>query len=211
MYTRTQGALAAYLSETFVGDDPFAEIRAAGEVLRPGMQVSPYEAYLLRWIVRISGATRILELGCFMGYSARTMADGMPESGTLITLERSAEYATMAVQHCAPDARITVAQGDALSWVRAYDGPPFDLLFLDAEKREYPDYLEAAWPHLTHNAWILADNSLLWGAVTGEDPKAASAEATDAMRRFNAMLADRTRFDGVLLTTPEGLTVARRR
>jgi predicted O-methyltransferase YrrM len=207
MYTRTQGALAAYLTETFVGEDPFAEIRAAGEVLRPGMQVSPHEAHLLR----ISGATRILELGCFMGYSARTMADGMAENGRLITLERSAEYAAMAVQHCVPDARISVQQGDALEWINAYQGPQFDLLFLDAEKRQYPDYLEAAWPHLTPNAWILADNSLLWGAVTGEDPKAASAEATDAMRRLNATLADRTRFDGVLLTTPEGLTVARRR
>lgn len=211
MQSRTEGALAAYLTQTFVGEDPFAAVRADGQTRHPGMQLSPYEAHLLAWLVRISGAKRILEVGTFMGYSALHMARSMPPDGRIITLEKSTENAARAAQHMAQDARIELVQTDALSWIQNYQGERFDLLFLDAEKRQYPAYLEAAWDHLSPHAWVLADNSLLWGAVSGEDPAAASKEATEAMRRFNATLADSTKFDGVLLTTPEGLTVARRR
>jgi predicted O-methyltransferase YrrM len=211
MQTRTQGKLAEYLSHTFVGDDAFAHVRAEGEKRHPGMQVSPYEAHLLAWLVTISGAKRILEVGTFMGYSTLFMAQSLPKNGHITTLEKSAENAKIAAGHVAQDARIEVVCTDALEWIRNYNGAPFDLLFLDAEKRQYPAYLEAALPHLSPHAWVLADNSLLWGAVSGDDPSAASKEATEAMRKFNATLADPSHFDGVLLTTPEGLTVARRR
>jgi predicted O-methyltransferase YrrM len=211
MLSRTQGKLADYLAQTFVGDDPFAPVRAEGEKRHPGMQVSPYEAHLLAWLVTISGAKRILEVGTFMGYSALYMASALPKDGSIITLEKSDENANIAAQHVAQEKRIEVVCTDALAWIKNYAGETFDLIFLDAEKRHYPNYLEAVLPYLSPNAWILADNSLLWGAVSGEAPKAASKEATEAMRRFNALLADKTKFDGVLLTTPEGLTVARRR
>ncbi|MBN8543892.1 MAG: O-methyltransferase [Alphaproteobacteria bacterium] len=211
MKTRTEGKLAEYLSSTFVGNDPFAHVRAEGETRHPGMQVSPYEAHLLAWLVTISGAKRILEVGTFMGYSTLYMASAMPKNGSVITLEKSEENAKIAAAHVAQDKRIEVVCTDALAWIQNYSGAPFDMIFLDAEKRQYPAYLEAALSHLSPNAWVLADNSLLWGAVSGDDPKAASKEATEAMRAFNALLADKTKFDGVLLTTPEGLTVARRR
>lgn len=211
MQTRTQGQLAEYLSNTFVGEDPFAAVRAEGEKRHPGMQVSPYEAHLLAWLVTISGAKRILEVGTFMGYSTLYMARALPEDGEVLSLEKSNEHAERAAQHVAHDKRINVVCTDALEYIRNYSGEKFDLIFLDAEKRQYPAYLEAALPHVKPNAWVLADNSLLWGAVSGEDPKAASKEATEAMRKFNALLADKSKFDGVLLTTPEGLTVARRK
>ncbi|MFZ4124876.1 MAG: O-methyltransferase [Rickettsiales bacterium] len=211
MLSRTQGKLAEYLSSTFVGDDPFASVRAEGEKRHPGMQVSPYEAHLLAWLVTISGAKHILEVGTFMGYSTLTMASALPKDGGIITLEKSDENAKIAAQHCAQDKRIEVVCADAQAWIKNYAGEKFDMIFLDAEKRQYPAYLKAALPHLNPNAWVLADNSLLWGAVSGDDPKAASKEATEAMRKFNALLADKTKFDGVLLTTPEGLTVARRK
>ena len=211
MHTRTEGKLSEYLTQTFVPNDAFAAVRAEGEKYHPGMQVSPYEAGILAWLVTISGAKRILEVGTFMGYSTLTMAASLPKDGHISTLEKSAEYAALATKHCAVDSRIKVFETDALAWIKNYTGEKFDLLFLDAEKRQYPNYLESALPHMSANAWVLADNSLLWGAVSGEDPSAASKEATEAMRRFNAHLADKKMFDGVLLTTPEGLTVARRR
>lgn len=211
MQTRTQGQLAEYLSNTFVGEDAFAHVRAEGEKRHPGMQVSPYEAHLLAWLVTISGAKRILEVGTFMGYSTLFMARALPKDGSIVSLEKSDESAKIATQHVAQDKRITVVCTDALEYIRNYSDEKFDLIFLDAEKRQYPAYLEAALPHLNPHAWVLADNSLLWGAVSGEDPKAASKEATEAMRKFNALLADKSKFDGVLLTTPEGLTVARRK
>jgi len=211
MQTRTEGKLAEYLAQTFVGEDAFADVRAVGEMRHPGMQVSPYEAQVLAWLTTISGAKRILEVGTFMGYSTLYMARALPKDGHITTLEKSDEHAKIAEAHCAQDTRINVVCTDALEWIRNYKGEKFDLIFLDAEKRQYPSYLEAALPHLNPHAWVLADNSLLWGAVSGEDPSAASKEATEAMRTFNATLADKTKFDGVLLTTPEGLTVARRR
>ena len=211
MQTRTEGKLAEYLTQTFVGDDVFASVRAAGEVRHPGMQVSPYEAQVLAWLTTISCAKRILEVGTFMGYSTLYMASALPKDGSIISLEKSKEHAGHAAAHCAQDARIEVVCTDALAWIKNYSGEKFDLIFLDAEKRQYPNYLEAALPHLNARAWVRADKSLLWGAVSGEEPKAASKEATEAMRAFNATLADKTKFDGVLLTTPEGLTVARRK
>lgn len=211
MKTRTEGKLAKYLTQTFVGEDPFAHVRATGETRHPGMQVSPYEAHLLAWLVTISGAKRILEIGTFMGYSTCWMASVLPKDGALISLENNPEHAHIAAQHCTQHNHITIIETDALEWIKDYSGAPFDLLFLDAEKRYYPDYLDAALPHLSTYAWVVADNSLLWGAVSGEDPSAASQEAVSAMRRFNALLADKTKFDGVLLTTAEGLSVARRR
>jgi caffeoyl-CoA O-methyltransferase len=106
---------------------------------------------------------------------------------------------------------VTIHHADALTWLRAQPpAPRYDLLFIDAEKRAYPEYLKIALPLLTPDALIIGDNSLLFGALSGEAPDAASVEAKDAMLCFNAMLADPTHFEGILLPTSEGLTVARR-
>lgn len=217
MQTRADGKTLAYLTRTFAPEpDYIAAIHAEGERRRPGMQVSAYEGALLAWIVRISGARRILEVGTFMGYSTLWMASALPEDGQITTLEASAEYAAQARAHfsASPHAgRISLAQGDALAWLRTAEAAthPFDLVFIDADKRNYARYLEAALPLLTPRGWVVGDNTLLFGALAGERPDAASAEAKEAMAAFNARLADPDQFDAMLLPTPEGLTVARRR
>lgn len=211
MHTRNESRVIDYITETFVTEPAWLKpVRTKGEELRPGMQLSSYEGHLLCWLAKLVGATRILEIGTFMGYSTLWMA----HSGARITsLEFNGDYAALARQHVAasPDAdRVTVENGDALAWLAAQQKTPtYDMLFIDAEKRSYVKYLELALPLLKPRALIVGDNSLLWGAVTGEAPEAASKEATQVMRTFNTMLGDASRFESLMLPTIEGLTVAR--
>jgi caffeoyl-CoA O-methyltransferase len=166
-------------------------------------------------LARLVGAQNILEIGAFMGYSTLWMASALPANGTIISLEFRDEHAALARAHAASSphaAQVTIHEGDALHWLGAQAVTPrFDMLFIDAEKRAYPEYLQAALPLLTPHALVVADNSLLWGALSGDAPDAASKEAKTGMQRFNDMLADPALFDGILLPTPEGLTVGRRK
>lgn len=211
MHTRDNTAALRYIHEVFVREPAWlAPVREAGEARRPGMQLSPYEGHLLRWLVQLTGTRRVLEIGTFMGYSALWMAAG---GAQVTTLESSVEVATIAAQHIAASphaSQVSVVSVDALAWLAAQPPQPqFDLLFIDAEKRSYVQYLEAALPLLHPRALVVGDNTLLWGAVHGETDTRASPEAIAAMRHFNTLLANPAHFDGVMLPTPEGLTVAR--
>lgn len=214
--TRNSSATVDYITKTFVTEhDWLKAARAKGEELVPGMQLSPYEGYLLSWLVRMSGAKQVLEIGTFMGSSALWMATALPKDGHVTTLEFKPEHALLARRHVAasPHAQqVEVLEGDALTWLESQKPQAkFDFIFIDAEKRNYPNYLEAALPLLNPHAWVVGDNTLLFGALSGAVPDAASAEAKAGMQKFNELLADKTKFDGVLLPTPEGLTVARKK
>ncbi|MFM9889158.1 MAG: O-methyltransferase [Rickettsiales bacterium] len=212
MQSRAAGPTLDYIQRTFVREpDWLSSARAEGERRHPGMQVSPYEGHLLRWLVSVSGARRILEIGTFMGCSTLWMADGLTESGHITALEFAADHAAQAQQHFAQSphaARITVHHTDAHAWLAAQpQTPQFDMVFIDAEKAGYARYLDAALPLLTPRGWIIGDNTLLFGELaTMQEPKNA---AQQSMQQFNAALANAERFESVLLPTPEGLTVAR--
>jgi caffeoyl-CoA O-methyltransferase len=189
------------------------DVRDAGEQLRPGIQLAAYEAGLVAWLLRLHRAKRILEIGGFVGASALAMVEQVPNA-QVVTLEREAAAATLARTHINAHAegRITLMEGDALALLHSAEitqTAPFDAVFIDAEKRHYPQYLKAALPLLAPGALILADNTLLFGAMSGEQLRAnVSAESKTAMAQFHTILADRTRFDTMLLSTLEGLTVA---
>lgn len=213
---RNNGADIAYMSRTFVREPEYiAASRAAGEQRRPGMQISSYEGYLLQWLVRISGAKQILEIGTFMGTSTMWMAGGLPEDGRIITLESSEEYVALASQHIAASPvvdRIELATGPALDWFKTRPVvPQFDLVFIDADKNNYANYLEEVLPRMNKRGWIIGDNTLLFGVMSGKNPDGASAAAKTSMTKFNETLADSSRFESVMLPTVEGMTVARLR
>ena len=214
MQTRNEGPTLAYMTRTFVHEPAWiAACRAEGEKRRPGMQISPYEGHVLQWLVRISGAKQLLEIGTFMGTSSLWLAGGLPEGGTLTSLEFDAEHAHAATAHITASpftGRVVITHTDAHAWLAALPvAPQFDMVFIDAEKKGYADYLDAVLPRMRPRGWIIGDNTLLFGALSGENPKAASAAAKAAMARFNETLADSTRFESVMLPTAEGLTVAR--
>lgn len=213
---RNTGAALSYMTRTFVHEPNYIAVsRAAGEQRRPGMQVSSYEGHLLQWLVKISGAKHILEIGTFMGTSTLWMAGGLPENGLITTLEASQDYAALARQHIAASPlvdRVEMAVGPALDWFRTRPAvPQFDFVFIDADKNNYANYLEEVIPRMNKHGWIVGDNTLLFGVMSGENPEGASAAAKEAMTKFNATLADPARFETVMLPTVEGMTIARLR
>lgn len=215
MQQRNEGKTIDYITRTFVAEPPYiARMRQEGEQRRPGMQVSPYEGSVLAWLVSISGAKRILEIGTFMGYSTLWMASALPEGGHITSLECDEGYAHQAHKniHDAPCVRkIEIIRTEALPWLQAQMRSGFDLVFIDADKRNYFNYLNAVLPLMNPRGFIVGDNTLLWGALSGDAPDAAKDDAKLAMTQFNEKLADPALFDSTLLTTPEGLTVARLR
>lgn len=211
--SRSHDALRHYIDSQFAPEDALLrQVRAAGEALRPGMQISAGEGKLLSMLAKMIGARRILEIGCFMGYSAICLARALPEDGTLITLEASGEYADLAQQHFdASQLPITLKRGKALDVMATLEGA-FDLIFIDADKANYANYLLAALPLLRKGGLMIGDNTLLFGAMIGEPQQRVSAAAIQAMKRFNRLMSgDGAPLEGVLIPTNEGLSVAIRR
>lgn len=211
MTTDRDTALARYVQQHFVTEpERWQARRAVGESLRSGLQMSPYEAALVAWLLRLHGATHVLEVGSFVGVSALWLASALPPDGTVTTIERDATYAThaRATMQDAGETRVECVEADILDYL-ATCTTRYDALFLDGEKKTYADVLNAALPHLKKGALIIADNTLLFGAMLGEAPRARVTDTQHAaMERFHTTLADTTRFDTTLLPTTEGLTVA---
>lgn len=214
MQARHHDASVAYITKRFVTEpDAFAAVRRLGEQLRPGMQVSPYEGHLLAWLIRTSGAQRALEVGSFVGYSTLWQASALPDRGHITALEIDSAHAAHTRTHAQEAGlagKITVEQVDAIAYLKNYNGAPFDYLFIDGVKKDYVTYLDLALPHLTQNAWVIADNTLLFGAFTDNAREKVSVAAFNAMTEFHARMAAGDTFDAVMLPTHEGLIVARR-
>jgi caffeoyl-CoA O-methyltransferase len=177
---------------------------------RAGMMVGPLEGGFLAALVGISGATSILEIGTFTGYSAITMAAALPEGGRIDTCEVSEEHAAIAQRHidASPYAdRIHVHLGPAAATVAGLPGP-FDMVFIDADKSGYDAYLEAVLPKLSPRGFVVLDNVLWSGRVLDES---ADDPDTAALRTLNDKLRDDPRVEVVLLPVRDGVSIVRRR
>jgi caffeoyl-CoA O-methyltransferase len=188
---------------------------AAGETRRQlenraGMMVGPLEGGFLAALVAISGASTILEIGTFTGYSAMTMAAALPEGGRVITCEVSQEHAAIAQAHidASPykDA-IEVRLGPAVNTIAELPGP-FDMVFIDADKASYDAYYEATLPKLAAGGFIVFDNVLWSGRVLAETADDAD---TAALRVLNDKLRDDPRVDVVLVPIRDGVSIVRPR
>ncbi len=215
----TQDLLAsidAYVEGLFAPSDPVLEraLRRSREAGLPEVQVSPNEGKLLQLLAEISGARRILEIGTLGGYSTIHLARALPEGGRLISLELDERHAQVARENIAGAGLSDVVEvrvGDArglLAAVAAEPAEPFDLVFIDAEKEGYPEYLEWAIRLSRPGSVILVDNTIRGGAVL--DPDDEPARAT---RGFNEKLARDPRLSALVLplirTRVDGLAIAR--
>jgi caffeoyl-CoA O-methyltransferase len=175
----------------------------------PMMQVGRVEGALLRMLVAISGARRVLEIGTFTGYSALSMAESLPDGGRIVTCDIDPEAVAVAKRFFAKSPhgnKIEVRLGDALETLRALpDEDTFDLVFLDADKRRYVDYYEAVVPRLSKGGLVVGDNALWSGAVV--DPKTDDDRGIAA---FNDRVVNDPRVDCVLLPVRDGVMVARK-
>lgn len=181
----------------------------AEEMGRSSMQVSEDQAVLIRFLLRLVGAGRVLEIGTFIGLSALVIADALGPEGSLICLDRSDEWTGQARalwEESGVSERIELHLGDAHETVRRLEGP-FDAVFVDADKKGYVDYLQQVTPLLRTGGLLLVDNTLWYGRVA--DPEITDDE-TQAIRRFNQALAADPAFDVAMVGVADGLTMARR-
>jgi caffeoyl-CoA O-methyltransferase len=188
--------------------DLAAETRAAQE--QHGMMVGRLEGRFLQTLVWMSGARRVLEIGTFTGYSALSMAAGLPPDGTIVTCELDPARAATARRwfDASPYGdRIEIKVGPALDSVATLAGP-FDFVFIDADKEGYGAYYEAVLPNLADHGVIAVDNVLWSGRVL--DPEDSTA-STLAIRAFNDFVAADPRVVCVMATVRDGVTLIRHR
>lgn len=168
---------------------------------------------MMSWMIR---PKRILELGTFTGYSALCLAEGLAEGGKLVTIEHNDELEETIRRNLARSPlgeKIELIIGDAKEVLSGLmPGAPnkesFDLVFMDADKREYCAYLEAVYPMVPVGGFILADNTLWDGHVV--DPAYDKDKQTLGLRAFNDKLKEDDRFEQVILPLRDGLTIIRK-
>jgi caffeoyl-CoA O-methyltransferase len=203
--------LSAYIADHAPAPSPLERelIEETGHLEMAQMQISAEQAAFLRFLVTVSGAEQILEIGSFTGYSALAMASALPADGSLIALDRSEEWTAIARRYWEQAGladRIHLRIGDAAESLAAMpEEPTFDLVFLDADKTGYPEYLELVVPRMNQGGVLVADNTLRRGLVA--DP-ADTSESIEAVRRFNDLIVADDRLEAQLLPLFDGLTVA---
>ncbi len=165
---------------------------------------------LLKMLTSMIAPRRVLELGTFSSYSALCMAEALADDATLDTIEVDDELEDFIRENIAssPHGRkIRLHIGDAIETMRRWQPEEFDLIFIDADKRNYDKYYEAALPLLRQGGYIIADNTLWDGHVTETDPRSAQ---TLGIMRFNDMVAADKRVEKVIIPLRDGLTIIRK-
>lgn len=207
-------ALAAWAEATYRPEDAvLREIRerSAARGLPP-IQVGKMDGLHLEVLARAAGSRRAVEIGTLGGYSGVCLLRGMGERGVLDTFEVDplhAEVARESFERAGVAARARVHVGPALERLREVEREgPFDLVFVDADKRGYPAYLAWAEEHLRPGGVLLADNAFGFGHVHERSPAGEEPAAMDALRRFSERLARGGRFRATVLPTAEGLSFA---
>lgn len=206
-----------YVERLFAAPDPRLErnLQAASAAGLPSINVSPAEGKLLYLLVKIAGAGRVLEIGTLGGYSTTWLARAVAPGGTVVTLERDpvhAEVARRSLEGVAPGVRIDVRLSDAAEAMRTMiesGEEPFDVVFIDADKPRYVEYLELALPLSRPGTVILADNLIRHGLVLDEATEDANARGAQA---FNAAIAAHPRLESLVLpllrNTVDGLSIS---
>jgi len=182
------------------------EAYTRSEVPGSNMLIGPLGASLLKTLVRVSRANRILEVGCYTGYSALSMAEALPEEGQLISMDVDAETSAIARRFwdSSPHGKkIKLILGPAVESIPKLEGN-FDLVFIDADKSNYSRYFELCWPLLPSGGLLVADNCLWDGKVL--DPKNADAQ-TMAIMNFNQLVRSRTDLTACLVPIRDGIFV----
>jgi caffeoyl-CoA O-methyltransferase len=206
----TAGRYAAEHTTPLVGAVDAAAEWTQSNTDDPGMMAGLLEARLLEALVVSSRAMRVLEIGTFTGVGALTLAAALPSGGRVITLEIDEVSAAVARRHieASPYAdRIELIVGDAKETLQTLEGP-FDLVWIDAWKADYPAYYDLVVAKLAPTGVIAADNLFRDGAALD---RAAEDQGTEGIRAFARRVQDDPRVHNVLLTIGDGVMLAWRR
>lgn len=181
------------------------------KVLQPRMLSGPLQGRLLGLLAQMTVPKRILEVGTFTGYATLCLAEGLPPEGVIDTIDCNEEivafqnsffekspYRKQIHQHLG-DAKVLIPQLEQ----------QYDLVFLDADKRYYPEYFEMILPKLNTNGLLIADN-VLWSGKVLDKIDAHDAD-TKALHQFNQMMAEDKSLTTVFLPLRDGLSIGRKR
>ncbi|MDR6548880.1 O-methyltransferase [Paenibacillus qinlingensis] len=177
----------------------------------PEISIAPGYGRLLTMMVTMIGAKRVLEIGALGGYSGICLARGLKEGGKLISLELKQDFADVAKRNVIDAGLgefVEYRIGEALTHLNELrvQGERFDFFFIDADKVNYPNYLELAIKLANPGAIIAGDNTLMRGKVVDEKQTKASVQA---MRTFNQRIATDERLESTILPAYDGLALAR--
>ena len=177
----------------------------------PRMLTGAVQGRFLTMLARISGAERVLEIGTFTGYSSTCFAYGIKEGGMVDTLEINDELEDLireGWERAGVRDRITLHIGDAKETLRTLSGP-YDIVYMDANKREYCDYYDLIFDLVRQGGLILADD-VLWDGKLWQDPM-PSDKQTLGIAAFNDMVAADSRVESVILPWRDGLNIIRKK
>lgn len=197
-------AVDNYLVETLIPNDPLLSqvLENNQRAGLPAIDVAANQGQFLALLVRMTGAKRILEIGTLGGYSTIWMARELPVDGELLTLEADAHHAAVARENfrlAGVDDRVAVLEGPALaSLEKLGDRPPFDLIFIDADKPNNPNYLRWALRYSRPGTVIVGDNVVRDGEVTNPD---SADDRVQGVREFIAMMGSDPRLTVTALQT----------
>ena len=203
-------AAARYAEEN---TSPFEDQIAAaaawtqGNTRSPGMMSGLAEARLLEALIVVGGGRHVLEIGTFTGVGTLTIAAALPVDGRVTTLEVDEDIAAVARRHfdASPYGhRVELIVGDALETIAGLEGP-FDLVYIDAWKANYPQYFDAVLPTLAERGVIVADNLFRGGAALDATDE---SESTVGIREFARQVQQEERVHNVLLTIGDGVMLA---
>ena len=178
------------------------------KVLQPRMISGAYQGRLLSIISKIINPKKILEIGTFTGYSTLCLAEGLDENGEIHTVDINEELFDLQRKYFKKSSfnnNITQHLGNALDIIPKLDHD-FDLIFLDADKINYPKYLDILIVRLKKGGVLLSDNVLWDGKVLNEISQ--KDKSTKAIVEYNKMLNNRTDMDSVILPIRDGITIS---
>ncbi len=176
----------------------------------PQMLSGKVQGRFLTMLSQMIRPKRILEIGTFTGYSAYCLSKGLQPGGKMVTIEVNPELEEMIsgfIEKAGMTREIELIIGDALDVIPKLDGM-FDLVFIDANKDRYPDYLEICLPKLNTGAYLFADN-VLWGGKVAQDPLPDTTSVK--VHKFNEMIHQHPELEHVFLTIRDGLIIARKK
>ncbi|WP_405493277.1 O-methyltransferase [Streptomyces sp. NBC_00096] len=176
-----------------------------------GMQSAEEQGPILAFLVRLTGARHIVEIGTFTGFSSLSMAQALPSDGRLIACDVSEEWTAYAREAWAKAGvadRVELRIGPALDTLRAMPAEPhIDMAYVDADKQSQIAYWEELVPRLRPGGLVVTDNTLYHGTVLDESATGAAA----GVRAYNDHVAADARMESVMLAISDGLTLSRKR
>lgn len=182
------------------------------KLLRPRMISGNIQGRLLKVLTSMLKPQNILEIGTYTGYSALCIAEGAPDSSKVVTIEIDDEMESFIRKYFHESEyghKIDLKIGDALELMHAYEDNYFDLIFIDANKRDYCAYYDLAFGKLRKGGIILADNTLWNGKVI--DDRYENDDQTKGVLEFNNHIKEDMRIEKVILPIRDGLTIIRKK